>query len=299
MRRRDFLSAASATMGLMVLTQTGCGGGGSSAPVVVPQAPGASSAEPVVASGADALTFDASGKRYAIDADANRLVAYHDHGATRWAVGGFGSEAGKFNAPSDLVCAPNGQLYVIDAGNARVQVFDTSGNFLFQFGSYGDGNGQFVTPNCIDVASEGALYISDAAAHRVQIFRPDGSFVASIGGFGVDGASLNGPMGLAVQGSQVYVADTGNSRVQVYDLGGRYLRSIGGTTESLGLLLYPYDIEVSDAGDVYVSDPARGIVAQYDSLGVFVRRFEFTSGGAPASPQALAFDLRQLLHVAV
>lgn len=297
MKRRDFLSAASATLGAVVFTQAGCGSGGGGAL----SSSGSPSFGPAgeraffETARFEALAFASSGTRYALDAPTHTLSARTPEGGTKWIVGGFGSQPGKMNGPTDVVEALNGRVYVVDAGNARVQAFDKTGAFVFEFGSYGTGDGQFLSPNCIDAASNGQLYITDAAAHRVLIFSVDGTYLSSFGGFGLNGSNLNGPMGIAVLGDEIYIVDAGNARVQVYTLSGTYLRSI----DEISSLLYPFDIEVNTDGVVYVSDPATGELITFDPKDKQISRTSITHGGSPASPQGLALDNEQRLHIAV
>ncbi|NDD28433.1 MAG: hypothetical protein EB084_09240 [Proteobacteria bacterium] len=300
MRRREFLSVASASLGLVVLTQAGCGGGSASglsatgSPLLGTDAAVAGGA-PIVTSRVDAFTFNGTGTLFGIDESANTLFAKEAHGDRRWTTGGQGTQLGRFNGPSDLVYAPNGYIYVVDAGNARVQILDADGVAVGQFGTYGTGDGQFLSPNCIDVGSNDCLYVSDAAAHRVQAFSLNGEFKFSFGGFGLTGSNLNGPMGVAVIEQEVYVVDTGNGRVQVYTLRGAYLRGIGGVE----VLSYPYDVEVATDGTVYVSDPATAQVILFNAGTGSIERIAITHDGSPASPQGISLDAEQRLFVAV
>jgi sugar lactone lactonase YvrE len=101
-------------------------------------------------------------------------------------VAGTGTDT--FNAPSDVLVAPNGDIFVVDghgaAGNNRVMKFAKDGSFIKQWGETGDANGQFRDPHALAMDSQGRLFVGDRANSRIQIFDQDGRHIATWKQFG-------------------------------------------------------------------------------------------------------------------
>jgi len=117
-----------------------------------------------------------------------------------------GADEHHFNAPSDIVVAPNGDIFVADGHggdtNARIVKFSKDGTFITAWGRKGTGPGEFQTPHGIAMDSAGRLYVADRENDRVQIFEPDGKFVAEWKQFGR-------PSGVFVdKQDMLYVADS-------------------------------------------------------------------------------------------
>src|SRR6185369_8959209 len=120
---------------------------------------------------------------------------------------------------------PVGDVYVADS---RVQKFSNSGAFIMQFGAHGHGPGLFNDAWGVATDKFGNVYVTDINDNRVQKFAGDGTFLAmwgsSTGGAGSGAGQMNGPVGIAVDGSgNVYVAELGNSRIQKFTSDGAYL----------------------------------------------------------------------------
>jgi sugar lactone lactonase YvrE len=117
-----------------------------------------------------------------------------------------GEDATHFNAPSDILVAPNGDIFVADGHgektNARIVKFDRSGKFIKAWGKEGTGPGEFNEPHGLAMDSQGRLFVADRANNRLQIFDQDGKFLAEWKQFGR-------PSGVAIDKNDViYVADS-------------------------------------------------------------------------------------------
>jgi DNA-binding beta-propeller fold protein YncE len=93
-----------------------------------------------------------------------------------------------FNAPSDVVVAPNGDIYVADGHgektNDRIVKLDKDGRFITAWGKHGSGPGEFDTPHSIALDSTGRVFVADRANNRIQIFDPNGKLLAEWKQFG-------------------------------------------------------------------------------------------------------------------
>ncbi len=120
--------------------------------------------------------------------------------------GEAGEDASHFNAPSDVVVAPNGDIFVADGHgdktNARIVKFSADGKFIKAWGKEGKGPGEFDVPHGLAFDSAGRLFVADRANSRLQIFDQDGKFLAEWKQFGR-------PSGVWIDKNDVvYVADS-------------------------------------------------------------------------------------------
>jgi len=117
-----------------------------------------------------------------------------------------GVDGSHFNAPSDVLIAPNGDIFVADGHgektNARIVKFDKTGKFIKAWGKEGKGQSEFDEPHGLAMDSQGRLFVADRANSRIQIFDQDGKFLAEWKQFGR-------PSGIAIDKNDViYVADS-------------------------------------------------------------------------------------------
>ena len=118
-------------------------------------------------------------------------------------IAGGGSD--RFNAPTDVVVAPNGDIFVADGhtadGNNRIVKFSRDGQFITSWGVTGSGPGQFIVPHALAMDSQGRIFVGDRDNNRIQIFDQDGEFLEEWSAFGR-------PSGLFVSADDtIYVSD--------------------------------------------------------------------------------------------
>jgi len=115
----------------------------------------------------------------------------------------------QFNAPSDVVTAPNGDIFVADGHgektNARIVKFSKDGKFIKAWGKEGKGPGEFNQPHGIAMDSQGRLFVADRVNLRIQIFDQDGKYLTEWKQFGR-------PSGVVIDKNDViYVADSAST----------------------------------------------------------------------------------------
>ena len=109
---------------------------------------------------------------------------------------GTGGEAGDppthFDAPNDVLIAPNGTIYVGDTHGAqfqdaagptsksRISMFEPDGTFIKSFGEFGYEDGQFRSPHSLAMDSQGRLCVADRGNSRIQIFTQDGEHLDTL-----------------------------------------------------------------------------------------------------------------------
>ena len=104
---------------------------------------------------------------------------------------GTGGEAGDppthFDAPNDVLVAPNGNIFVADTHGAqfqdeagpnsksRISIFAPDGSFIKSIAEGAFEDGQFRSPHSLAMDSQGRLFVADRGNNRIQIFDQEGN----------------------------------------------------------------------------------------------------------------------------
>lgn len=160
-------------------------------------------------------------------------------------------------------------------------------------GSRGTGPGRFSSPRGIDIAVDGRIAIADKTG-RIQLLGAEGDFITEWKLLKVDNGTPTGIIFDATDPTTttLLVADTHNSRIFRYSLDGHVAHVFGEYGGEPGKMIYPTDIAVDAAGNMYVTE--YGIndrVMKFDRGGRFIE--EWGSFGTGLSqfhrPLALVF----------
>jgi len=150
--------------------------------------------------------------------------------------------------PDALAIGPDGNLYVTDLSQ-RVTVISPAGKVLRRWGKPGSGPGEF-------------KFISDSSN---------------------DPTDIHGKIAIGPDGT-VIVSDSGNARVQEFTPQGRFVRQFGSFGTRKGRFLFPGDVAVDSAGNIYVADDQAGMLTRFSPLG----KVAWTIGGIAASDPDLS-----------
>ena len=106
------------------------------------------------------------------------------------------------------------------------------------------------------------------------------------------------PSGMVWFEDRLYVVDAFNNRVQVFGKDGA-LVAILGDSDRISDLHYPYDIAVSEQGELFIVEYAAGRVSKFDRTGKLLGRYGTTGTQAAqfSTPWGLAIDKRGRLYV--
>jgi streptogramin lyase len=214
---------------------------------------------------------DAQGK----DGKGHVVVKFNPDGKVLLTLGkagvpGDGNDT--FNAPSDVITAPNGDIFVADGHggetNARIVKFSRDGKFIKTWGKKGAGPGEFNTPHGLAMDSQGRLFVADRTNSRIQIFDQDGKLLEEWKQFGR-------PSGIYIDANDVlYVIDhQSNAKVNPgFKRGVRIGSARDGSVKSFipGLGVDP---ETYMAGEGVVADAAGNVYWAETTGGMTVRKF--------------------------
>jgi DNA-binding beta-propeller fold protein YncE len=178
-----------------------------------------------------------------------------------------GTDEHHFNAPSDVVVAPNGDIFIADGHgdntNARIVKFSKDGKYITAWGHKGSAPGEFDTPHGLAMDSAGRLYVADRMNSRIQIFEQDGKFVAEWRQFGR-------PSGIYIDANDtIYVADSqsGEKYNKPYKQGIRIGSVKDGKVtafiDNAGTTEMPEGVAADAAGNIYAGFTANQTVKKF------------------------------------
>lgn len=168
------------------------------------------------------------------------------------------SDHGHFNQPSDMMFMPNGDFYITDGyRNTRVVKFSKDGTYLTEWGTPGKGPGQFDHVHGIVADAKGRLYVGDRENSRIQIFDQNGKFLDQWTG-------IPHPYFLYMQEDQhLWVSDGVVHKIMKFDLDGNLLYSWGTFGRMPGDLWGPHQLNVDEAGNLYIANAQGNNVAKF------------------------------------
>ena len=129
----------------------------------------------------DAVLGDGRGKGATVGQTVQKFDKNGRHLMTLGTPGVSGNDATHFNAPSDVVVAPNGDIFVADGHgpgtNERIVKFDKTGKFIKQWGKPGTGAGAFSSLHALEFDSRGRLFVGNRDNNRIDIFDQEGNLL--------------------------------------------------------------------------------------------------------------------------
>lgn len=163
-----------------------------------------------------------------------------------------------FDFPTDITTDGEGGFVIADQFNNVVRRVNANGvvSTVAGTGAYGDVIGtstvaEFGLPKGVAVGDDGAVYVADTDNDKVKKIK--GGTVSTIA------EGLNGPEGVAVDGSNVYIADTGNNALKKVSTSG------GTVTEISTSLSSPKKLSLtSDGKYAYIANDGSNQIKRVD-----------------------------------
>ncbi|HYH58292.1 MAG TPA: Ig-like domain-containing protein [Thermoleophilaceae bacterium] len=211
------------------------------------------------------LAVDTAGNVYVADTSKNRIVKFEADGDFAWAVG---APATTFNFPIS-VATDGTHLWVSDSGNGRIRkLLASDGSFVEDIAPVEWDANEFPT----QVALHGSdLYVADPGMEVVWKVSGGAAtvFHGEEGTRGSGADELDGPRGVAVQGTSLWVADTDNNRLKKLALAdGAVQATVGSFGSGNGQFDGPNGLAAT-SDYVYVADTGNSRVQRLDSDGAF------------------------------
>ena len=231
----------------------------------------------------NSVAVDGAGYVYIADETNHRIQRFPPgstsatNGTTVAGGNGPGFAANQLKSPWGVAVDGDGNVYVADRHNHRIQMFPPGSNSATTGTTVAGGNGagsaanQLHLPSGVAVDGDGNVYIADQNNQRIQKFPPgstsatNGTTVAGGNGAGNAANQLNGPFGVAVDGTgNMYIADTNNNRIQKFPpestsaTNGTTVAGGNGEGYAANQLRGPRGVAVDGAGNVYVADTFAG-----------------------------------------
>lgn len=150
-----------------------------------------------------------------------------------------------FNAPNDVLVAPNGDIFVADGHNPsvdnRIVKYNSKGEYLMEWGTVGAEAGEFRVPHALAMDSRGRLFVADRANSRIQIFDQEGNHISTWTQFGR-------PSDLYIDDNDIlYAADSESNTGDLRNPGWRRGIYIGSVTDGFVDYLIP-DVNLNPRG---------------------------------------------------
>jgi uncharacterized protein (TIGR03437 family) len=278
------------------------------------------------------VAFDSAGNMYIADSFNSRVRKVDKNGVITTFAGtgdfGFSGDGGAptqavINRPYSLVFDPAGNLYIADTYNDSIRKITASSGLIstiagFQQGFGGDGGpasgASFDTPTGMVMDTAGNLYVADTNNHRIRKIGTDGKISTFAGDgnaadFGDGGpatsASLNGPVGLALDKlGNLYIADSASHRIRkispdgtITTVAGNGIGGFGGDQgpATQANLYYPKGVAVDPlSGNLYIADWLNSRIRVVTPDGNIYTvagngQYDYYGDGGPATSAALKF----------
>ncbi|KAF0126968.1 MAG: Fibronectin type III domain protein [Elusimicrobia bacterium] len=182
------------------------------------------------------------------------------------------------------VASDGEKVYVSDAKANAVLVFEAAdGKFVRK------SDAQLKSPAGLAIGND-RLYIADSGNSRVSVTDLDGKYLWSFSGKGKSPGQLTSPQGLAFgPDERLYVANTGASSIEVFNADGIYLYGFPAKRNDGVTAVKPVAIAVDFAGNIFVSDPSKSLLQQYDRAGKLLREQEIPNNGLALHPDGIIY----------
>jgi len=208
-----------------------------------------------------AVAVGPDGDVYVADARSNRVSRIHGDSGEIATLAGSGEATfdgdmkpagiSALNMPNGIAVAANGNIYIADSGNNRIRMVSAATGLIHTIAGTGEagppdaddfalGDGgpakdaRLSAPMDVAVGPGGDIYVADMGHHRVRVIDGATAIITTIAGDGIPrssgdggparGASLAGPVGLALSSSKrqttVFVAEYLGGNVRVITRGG-------------------------------------------------------------------------------
>ena len=241
------------------------------------------------------IGVNSTGFVYVVDAGDKLVQVYRNNGTYLSSFGGSGSTPGKFLSPFGVTVGPT-NVYVTDNSlqSGNITEFTETGAFVCAWGATNLGE-----PAMLAVDSSSNVYVADNFYGDIVKFSPcSNKPLWQSGSIGSGPGQFNGPVGVALDQTNVLVGDSENFRIEkLSESGGSYVSSL--TYPRFGLLSSPFDTAFDGSGNIYVADQGNSRIQKFSVTGSFVLSWGTNeSAGALFDPFGITVDHSGNVYVA-
>jgi hypothetical protein len=231
-----------------------------------------------------------------VDAATGLIVTVAGSGIAGFSGDGGPATAAQLRFPRGIELDDSGNLLIADRVNHRVRRVSAATGIITTVagtgvsGFSGDGGAavtaRFAQPSDVAVLPGGDILVADTQNARIRVIRASTGAAQTVAGngwerFGGDGfpatsASLFQPGGLAQDaGGNLYIAETGSQRIRRVDAASGLITSVAGNgfggfsgdggPATGARLLFPRDVAVDAAGNLFIADASNDRVRRVDA----------------------------------
>ena len=174
----------------------------------------------------------------------------------------YGGGEGQLNYPRGLCIDYNGDVYVAESKNNRVSVFSKDLNFLKYLGTQ-----QLKYPRDVKVTPN-SIVVLDCSPNCIHFFSRSGDLLRSCVTQGEDGMVYGTFFFCLDTVGNILISDRYRHSIKILSPSGQLMHEIGKEGHGRGELFYPYDICLSQIGNIFVvSDNSNSV---YNHFNLFV-----------------------------
>jgi hypothetical protein len=168
---------------------------------------------------AQAMSIDAFGNIYVVDAGAPGVYKFNSNGDSIRGVIGFGKEHNQFDDPRDVDASLTNSIAIADRNNHRIEIY--SKDLIWQSTITGHESGakiQFGYPSTIRLSSAGNYYLIDGENKRALRIQPENNSQKIITTSGTESGAEMSPLDLAVSDNEyITIVDRNSSSLITFN----------------------------------------------------------------------------------